>query len=73
MLKMGFGYSFGYSCKNEIVLLVIRLVIHFLVFWYSYPPPVWYLKMAFFVFFVELRGVFSTFKGGVWQVFNYTE
>nr|DAR89048.1 MAG TPA: hypothetical protein [Caudoviricetes sp.] len=29
--------------------------------------------MAFFVFFVELRGVFSTLKGGVWQVFNYTE
>ena len=55
------------------ILLFINLFINFLVFWYSYPPPVWYLKIAFFVFFVELRGVFSTLKGGVWQVFNYTE
>ena len=38
-------------------------------FWYlgtRTPPPVWYKKMAFFAFFVELRGVFSTLKGGVW-------
>lgn len=55
------------------ILLFINLFINFLVFWYSYPPPVWYLKMAFFVFFVELRGVFSTLKGGVWHIFKYIE
>jgi hypothetical protein len=27
--------------------------------------------MAFFAFFVELRGVFSVLKGGVWQVFKH--
>nr|DAQ59475.1 MAG TPA: hypothetical protein [Caudoviricetes sp.] len=29
--------------------------------------------MAFFVFFIELRGVFSILKGGVWRVFKYTK
>ncbi|RGL04801.1 hypothetical protein DXC89_02315 [Prevotella disiens] len=72
MLKMwlgyAFGYAFGYAANNEMIRKVMRLVIHFLVFALSYPPPVWLFFVLKIGVLAEKWGVFANYKGGVWQV-----